>query len=206
AKTNLPTEYGEFLMKVYRNKIDGAEHLALVKGSVKNGKTVLVRVHSECLTGEVFKSQKCDCGEQLDIALKKISKVGTGVLLYMRQEGRGIGLANKIKAYALQEKGYDTVDANVKLGFAPDLRSYGIGAQILADLGLKNIALMTNNPAKVVGLAGYGIKIVKRISLEVEPCLKNNAYLKTKKCRMGHLLRKIGYEGEIYAESLGFSL
>jgi 3,4-dihydroxy 2-butanone 4-phosphate synthase/GTP cyclohydrolase II len=191
AKTLLPTVYGDFDLRVYRSDVDGAEHIALMKGSIKSGKPVLTRVHSECLTGEVFKSQKCDCGSQLDAALKKIAKEKRGILLYMRQEGRGIGLINKIKAYALQNKGYDTVDANTKLGFLPDLRDYGIGAQILADLGLKNIYLMTNNPKKVVGLEGYGINIVKRVALEIMPGKKNSAYLSTKKYRMGHILKHV---------------
>lgn len=191
AETVIPTEYGNFGMKIYRSDLDHTEHIAFVKGNIATGGPVLTRVHSECLTGEVFKSLKCDCGPQLDAALRKISKEGRGVLLYMRQEGRGIGLTNKIKAYALQNKGYDTVEANIKLGFLPDMRDYGIGAQILADLGLKKIYLMTNNPKKVVGLEGYGISIVKRIPLEVNPGRKNSRYLKTKKYRMGHILKKV---------------
>jgi len=187
AESNLKTEYGKFRVYVYRSLIDYKEHVALIMGDIKKAKNVLVRVHSECLTGDIFHSKQCDCGEQLDKSLKLIAERGCGVLLYMRQEGRGIGLTNKIKAYKLQEKGFDTVEANRKLGFESDLRDYGIGAQILADLGLKEIELLSNNPKKIVGLEGHGLKIVKRVPIEIRPNEINIRYLKTKKQKMGHI-------------------
>ncbi len=191
SEVNMPTSFGDFMMKVYKSEIDGAEHVALVKGDLDLSKPVLTRVHSECITSEVFHSLRCDCKAQLDAALEKISNEGSGVVLYMRQEGRGIGLANKLKAYDLQDQGYDTVDANVKLGFAPDLRDYGIGAQILVDIGLKDLKLMTNNPTKVVGLEGYGLNIVERVSLEVPLHNGNKDYMAVKKEKMGHILKNI---------------
>ncbi len=192
AKTSLPTEYGVFDMKVYKSDIDGLEHVVLQMGKWKKTDSVLVRVHSECMTGDLFHSLACDCGSQLDSALKSIVKEGAGVLLYMRQEGRGIGLTNKIKAYELQSsKGCDTVEANEEMGFLPDLREYGIGAQILVDLGLKNIRVMTNNPAKIVGLEGYGLNIVERVHIELPPTDRNRKYLKVKKNKMGHLLNLV---------------
>ena len=188
GRTRLPTQFGEFTAAVYQNSLDGATHVALIKGELSGGEPVLVRMHSECLTGEVFRSLRCDCGEQLRRALEAISREGRGVLVYIRQEGRGIGLANKIRAYALQDAGKDTVEANELLGFAPDPRDYGVGAQILADLGLRRIRLLTNNPAKRVGLEGYGIEVVSRIPIEVPPNAENYRYLAAKRHKLGHLL------------------
>ena len=184
----MPTDYGDFDLHLYKSTIDGQHHIAMVKGDVAKKKNVLVRVHSECLTGDVFGSRRCDCGPQLQKAMQQISESGAGVLLYMRQEGRGIGLPGKIAAYKLQEKGYDTVEANLKLGFPMDLREYGIGAQILSDLGLKTIQLITNNPKKVVGLEGYGLVITKQIPIRVKANPHNVKYLKTKKEKMGHTI------------------
>lgn len=188
AESSLETKYGRFEVQVYTSLIDLKEHVALTKGDIKNQPATMVRVHSECLTGDAFGSKHCDCGEQLERALQMISENGHGALLYMRQEGRGIGLSNKIKAYSLQQTGMDTVEANHKLGFKMDLRDYGIGAQILADLGIKEMDLLTNNPKKVVGLEGYGLKIRKRLPIEIEPNEVNLSYLKTKKGKMGHIL------------------
>jgi 3,4-dihydroxy 2-butanone 4-phosphate synthase/GTP cyclohydrolase II len=188
----MPTEYGgEFNAIAYTSDIDSNVHIALVKGEIKPEDDVLVRVHSQCLTGEVFGSRRCDCGEQLHRAMEMIKKEGKGVILYIRQEGRGIGLINKLKAYELQDKGLDTVEANLKLGFKPDLRNYGIGAQILVDLGVRNMRLMTNNPRKIVGLEGYGLKVVERVSIEANPHEKNIIYLKTKKKKLGHMLNNV---------------
>lgn len=185
-ETKLPTKFGIFKLIAYKSTIDSLEHLALVMGNLSPDKNVLVRVHSECLTGDVFGSMRCDCGPQLHQAMETIAKAGNGVILYMRQEGRGIGLANKLKAYFLQDKGMDTVEANEHLGFNADLREYGIGAQILIDLGVKNIILLTNNPRKIIGLQGYGLNIVKRKEIIIEPTLYNKKYLKTKKEKLGH--------------------
>ena len=189
AVTALPTVYGgEFTAIAYENEVDAQQHLALVKGEIHPADTVLVRVHSECLTGDVFGSERCDCGDQLHTAMRIIAKEGKGVIVYMHQEGRGIGLINKMKAYALQDQGQDTVEANQALGFPPDLRDYGLGAQILRDLGVRKIRLMPNNPKKIVGLEGYGLEVVERVPIEIKPGRRNLSYLRTKKTKMGHLL------------------
>jgi len=191
AEADLPTEFGDFRVIVYEDVIEPYAHLALVKGVVQGKERVLVRVHSQCLTGDVFHSLRCDCGAQLAEAMRMISREGRGVILYMRQEGRGIGITNKLRAYALQDRGLDTVQANAALGFPPDLRDYGIGAQILCDLGLSSIRLLTNNPRKVVGLRGYGLEIVERVPIVVKPNRRNVKYLVTKRDRLGHLLGDI---------------
>jgi 3,4-dihydroxy 2-butanone 4-phosphate synthase/GTP cyclohydrolase II len=184
----LPTEYGDFDLHLYESRIDGRHHIALVCGEVAGRKNVLVRVHSECLTGDVFGSKRCDCGPQLRQAMRQVAAAGCGVILYMRQEGRGIGLGPKIKAYKLQEQGFDTVEANQQLGFGMDLREYGLGAQVLADLGLKTIRLLTNNPRKVIGLKGYGLEITEQVPIRIKPNPYNARYLETKRKKLGHLL------------------
>ena len=191
AEASMPTAYGNFKAIAYRNEIDHESHIALVKGAVAGDPPVLVRVHSGCVTGDIFGSERCDCGEQLHAAMNRIEKEGNGVLLYLNQEGRGIGLVNKLKAYGLQDGGRDTVQANLELGFKADLRDYGIGAQILVDLGLRKIRLMTNNPRKIVGIEGYGLEVVERVPIETTPHDRNVHYLRTKKDKLGHMLNKV---------------
>lgn len=191
AEAKLPTSYGEFMAIAYQNEIDHECHIALVKGMIKRNQPILVRVHSGCVTGDIFVSKRCDCGEQLHAAMKRIELEKMGVLLYLNQEGRGIGLINKLKAYGLQDSGRDTVQANIDLGFKDDLRDYGIGAQILVDLGLRKIRLMTNNPRKIVGIHGYGLDVIERVPIETSPHEKNVHYLRTKKKKLGHLLNQV---------------
>jgi len=188
AEASLPTEFGDFRVVAYENDVDQREHVALIKGEIAGEEDVLVRMHSECLTGDVFHSQRCDCGQQLQASLRKIEEEGKGVVVYMKQEGRGIGLNNKIRAYQLQERGMDTVEANELLGFPPDLRDYGIGVQVLLDLGIKSMRLMTNNPKKIIGLQGYGLSVTEQVPVTVKPNRHNESYLKAKREKMGHLI------------------
>jgi 3,4-dihydroxy 2-butanone 4-phosphate synthase/GTP cyclohydrolase II len=203
ATAELPTEQGAFKIFAYDNEVDHLTHVALVRGEIGDGSDVLVRVHSKCLTGDVFHSARCDCGPQLHTAMARIAAEGRGVLLYLNQEGRGIGLANKIRAYALQDQGFDTVEANERLGFKPDQRDYGIGAQILLDLGVRRMRLMTNNPSKYIALSGYGLEIVERVPVQTEPTDENIAYLRAKQRKLGHLLGVDADEADAVDSELG---